>query len=84
MVNETSQLEVGYHVLPAVQGLGYATEAATACRDYAQSLALAPRIVAIIHRENRASQRTAEKIGMSLDPTLHHASPVHDVFAVDI
>ena len=44
-VNGTPQLEVGYHVKTAAQRLGYATEAAIACRDYARSHALAARIV---------------------------------------
>ncbi|MCS5734117.1 GNAT family N-acetyltransferase [Herbiconiux daphne] len=57
-------LEVGYHVLPGQQGLGYATEAAAACRDLARELELAPELVAIIHPQNTASGRVAEKIGM--------------------
>ena len=32
-----TELEVGYHVVPALQGRGYATEAAAACRDYART-----------------------------------------------
>lgn len=83
-VDQSPALEVGYHVKTAAQRLGYATEAATACRDYASSDVLAVRIVSIIHRENRASQRVAENIGMRLDRTLHHASPDHDVFSLDL
>lgn len=83
-VNRAPELEVGYHVTSHAQGFGYATEAAAACRDYARSGALAPRIVAIIHRDNLQSQRVAGKIGMNLDRTLHHSSPIHDVFAMDL
>jgi RimJ/RimL family protein N-acetyltransferase len=57
-------LEVGYHVRPALQGQGLATEAALACRDLARAQALAPRLVAIIHPDNEASARVATKIGM--------------------
>lgn len=64
--------------------LGFATEAAIACREYARSHALAPRLVSIIHQENRPSQRVAEKIGMSLDCTLTHSSPVHLVYAMNL
>lgn len=83
-VNGSPHLEVGYHVKSSAQSLGYATEAAAACRDYARSRALSSRLVSIIHLDNRASQRVAEKVGMSLDRTLNHSSPVHTVFAVDL
>lgn len=41
-VNGAPKLEVGYHVVTARQGLGYATEAAIACRDYARDVVGSP------------------------------------------
>jgi RimJ/RimL family protein N-acetyltransferase len=55
---------VGYHVTPAWQGQGVATEAAAACRDFVIEHLEARELIAIIHPDNRASQRVAEKIGM--------------------
>lgn len=63
-VNGAPKLEVGYHVVTARQGLGYATEAAIACRDYARDVVGSPELVAIIHPENEASERVARKLGM--------------------
>ncbi|MGU3645361.1 GNAT family N-acetyltransferase [Microbacterium sp. C23T] len=63
-VNGTLRLEIGYHVLPGWQGLGLATEAATACRDFARDRLGAEEVIAIVHPENHASMRVAEKIGM--------------------
>lgn len=63
-VNAAQKLEVGYHVRSDLQGQGFATEAATACRDYAREHIRATELVAIIHPDNRASERVAEKIGM--------------------
>ena len=63
-VNESTKLEVGYHVRRDRQGQGYATEAAGACRDFARDVLGATELVAIIHPENLASRRIAEKIGM--------------------
>ena len=63
-VNGTAELEVGYHVTAALHGQGYATEAATACLTYAREHTDADKLVAIVHPENRASSRVAEKIGM--------------------
>lgn len=79
-----THLEIGYHVKLAAQRLGYATEAAGACRDFARSHTLATSIVSIIHEDNRASQRVAEKIGMSSEGTLHHSSLVHNVLSMDL
>ena len=63
-VNGESKLEVGYHVATRWQGRGFATEAARACRDYARAHVDTSELVAIVHPDNRASQRVAEKIGM--------------------
>ena len=64
VVDGVTELEVGYHVLPARQNHGYATEAAAASRDVARTVLGATRLIAIIHPENRPSQRVAEKIGL--------------------
>jgi RimJ/RimL family protein N-acetyltransferase len=64
VVDGVTELEVGYHVLPALQNRGYATEAAAASRDFAQTMLGATRLIAIIHPDNRPSQRVAEKIGL--------------------
>lgn len=63
-VNGVMRLEIGYHVLPRWQGLGLATEAAAACRDFARDRLGAEEVIAIVHPDNRASTRVAEKIGM--------------------
>jgi RimJ/RimL family protein N-acetyltransferase len=65
LIDGREELEVGYHVRPALQGQGYATEAAAACRDFARDVLGARRLTAIIHPDNRPSQRVAEKIGLT-------------------
>lgn len=64
IVDGVTELEVGYHVLPAMQNRGYATEAAAASRDFARTALGATRLIAIIHPDNLPSQRVAEKIGL--------------------
>ena len=64
-VNGVPMLEVGYHVRATLQGRGYATEAAAACRDFARVELDATELVAIIHPDNTASERVAQKIGMT-------------------
>ncbi|WP_285706046.1 GNAT family N-acetyltransferase [Microtetraspora sp. NBRC 16547] len=59
--------EVGYLVRAELQGNGYATEAAIACRDYARDVLKLDRLIAIINPDNVPSQRVAEKIGLTLE-----------------
>ena len=66
-VNGRRELEVGYHVRADRQGHGLATEAAAACRDYARSRVGVHHLVAIIHPDNLASRRVAEKLGLRLE-----------------
>ena len=63
-VNGRLELEVGYHMRTDVQGRGYASEAAAACKDLARDVLHVQQLVAIIHPDNAASLRVAEKIGM--------------------
>ena len=83
-VNGAPHLEVGFHVKPSAQGKGFATEAALACVDHARELEVAATLTAIIHRDNRPSQRVAEKLGMQRNPELRHKSPDHEVFSLDL
>lgn len=50
-----------------LQGNGYATEAATACRDHARYDCGVHRLIAIIDSANVPSQRVAEKIGLGYE-----------------
>ena len=66
-IEGVDEVEVGYHVRTRHQGLGYATEAAAACRDAARDRYGVRRLVAIVHPSNRPSQRVAEKIGLRVE-----------------
>jgi RimJ/RimL family protein N-acetyltransferase len=68
-VDGATEIEVGYHVRTAFQGRGLATEAASACRDYARDVLKVNRLVAIIDPRNRPSQRVAEKLGLVVERT---------------
>ena len=65
-VDGVEDVEVGYHVRAELQGRGYATEAAAACRDHAAAVGVR-RLIAIIAPGNRPSQRVAEKIGLTFE-----------------
>lgn len=59
-------VEIGYDFLSRYWSKGYATEAATAIKDYAiKKLKIDIKVICSFIRENnKASQRVAEKIGM--------------------
>ena len=50
-----------------MQGRGYGTEAAAACRNFARDVLEAVHLVAIIHPDNTASRRVVQKIGLEFE-----------------
>jgi [ribosomal protein S5]-alanine N-acetyltransferase len=54
--------EIGYHIIRREWGRGYATEAATACRNLVLGEFGFGRAVSIVAPENLASRRVAEKV----------------------
>jgi RimJ/RimL family protein N-acetyltransferase len=58
-----AELELGWMVLPSAWGHGYATEAATAVRDWAFEELRPDRLISLIHPDNERSARVAVKIG---------------------
>lgn len=61
---EGPEVEIGWRLRNAAQGKGYAREAAAHLMHYGLTELKLPKIVAAIHRDNLASQRLAEKIGL--------------------
>jgi RimJ/RimL family protein N-acetyltransferase len=60
-------LEVGWILGRSAWGSGYATELGRAVRDYAFSVLHIPHLISVIHPENAASIRVAEKIGSTFE-----------------
>lgn len=71
-LEKSGLIEIGYRYIHAAWGQGVGTEAARAVLDYGfRALNLDP-IVAVMHPENRASQRVLEKIGLNAQGTAFH------------
>jgi [ribosomal protein S5]-alanine N-acetyltransferase len=83
LVDEITEIEIGYRLHPAYWNRGLATEAARAVRDYGFNVLGLERVISLIHPDNHASRRVAEKVGMRLEkettfrgfPTLVFALP---------
>jgi RimJ/RimL family protein N-acetyltransferase len=56
------EVELGYVLVRAAQGRGYATEAATAWMDTAFGVLGPDRLTAVIHPDNRPSRALAERL----------------------
>lgn len=66
-VDGAKEIEIGYRLHPDFWDKGLATEAARAVRDHAfRDLKLA-RVVSLVHVDNHASKRVAEKNGMTIE-----------------
>jgi [ribosomal protein S5]-alanine N-acetyltransferase len=66
-LGEPLEVELGYRLARRAWGRGYATEAATAVRDYAFATLGLTRLVALIDPANTASLRVAQKLGMAYE-----------------
>lgn len=64
-IDATGDAELHYHLAPTAWGDGLATEAARAVLEWGFEEGRLARVVAVIHPENLASRRVAEKCGLT-------------------
>ena len=57
------ELELGYWIMPQMQGKGYATEAARRAQRFAFEALASPSLVSYIDPANESSKRVAERVG---------------------
>ena len=77
-IGDEAEIELGWTLERAAWGNGFATEAATAVRDWALREVQPRRLISLIHPENVRSIRVAEKIGERYqhDVVMHHGATV--------
>jgi RimJ/RimL family protein N-acetyltransferase len=73
---------VGYDRAP-LQGNGYATEAASAARDYALEQLGAHRLIALIIHGNDASENVARKLGFEYERDIRFGRRDARLFALE-
>lgn len=79
----TDDVEIGYRLHPHYWNRGLMTEAARAVRDHAfRDLKLA-RVISLVHPENTASRRVAEKNGMTVEKEIIFRGFPTLVFAIE-
>jgi len=70
LIDKVNEVELGYAFPRTYWGSGYATEAARAALEHCRTALGHPRVIAIIHPENRASIRVITKIGMHFERSI--------------
>jgi ribosomal-protein-alanine N-acetyltransferase len=78
----TEDVEIGYRLHPDYWNRGLMTEAARAVRDHAFRDLKLPRVISLIHPENTASLRVAEKNGMTVEKEIIFRGFPTKVFAL--
>lgn len=82
-VNGADEFEVGYMIHRPFWRRGFATEAASAVRDWAFGERRLPRVISLIRPENVPSQGVARNLGMTIVGQTDQAGLPHHVFAVN-
>jgi len=77
-VDQITELEVAYSLLPGFRNQGYATEAAKKCKDFAFQNSFSLSLISIISLTNIPSANVARKNGMKVEKqTLYHGNQVN-------
>lgn len=75
--------EIGFHIVGSCCNLGYATEAAIACREYAFHTLGYPQVFSYMAAQNIPSQRVAQKMGMHVYKHFMKEGVAHVAYVVD-
>jgi ribosomal-protein-alanine N-acetyltransferase len=81
-VDNTDEIEIGYHVRRDHWNQGFTTEAALACRDFGFSHLPVDRLISLIRPENLPSRRVAEKNGMTIWKEVIRVGLPHLVYSI--
>lgn len=81
-VDNVSELEVAYSLLPEFWNKGYATEAAKKCRDYAFENNFSDSLISIINLTNKPSENVALKNGMTIDKVTEYNGNKVNIFRI--
>ena len=69
-LDDLSEVDIGYRLLPAYWGVGLATEVCRAVLDYGFAHLRLERIIGLVDPENVASVRVLEKLGLTFDEVM--------------
>jgi [ribosomal protein S5]-alanine N-acetyltransferase len=82
-VDGNTEIELGYHLRRDRWGMGFATEAACACRDFVFERLSVNHVISLIRPENLPSRRVAERVGMKVWKEVIWRDLPHMVYRLD-
>ena len=82
IIDDEPYIELGYRLDQAFWGKGIATEAAQSVKDYAFTQLNIANLVSIIHVDNMASKRVAQKVGLNHMKQTNFKGNLVDVFYI--
>ncbi|MEA2581768.1 MAG: hypothetical protein QOE83_2660 [Actinomycetota bacterium] len=84
-VDGVDELELGWSITPSRARQGIASEAATACRDWAFAELEVDHLISLVRPENAPSAGVARNIGMTVWKETEHGSLgwIHLVYRID-
>jgi [ribosomal protein S5]-alanine N-acetyltransferase len=82
-IDNKPETEIAYRILEEHWKKGYATEAAKACIQYAETKLGKKRLISLIHPQNDASIRVATKLGAKRTRSVIFLGEEHDVYVYE-
>ncbi|WP_397538690.1 GNAT family N-acetyltransferase [Rummeliibacillus pycnus] len=76
------EVEIGYHINKKYWGKGYATEAATSCKEFGLNQLGLKKLICIIDPQNKQSIRVAEKIGFLFEKEAFVFNKLHNIYSI--
>jgi len=83
-IDNEPETEISYRMLPEHWKKGYATEAAKACKQYAETKLGKKRLLSLIHPQNDASIRVAKKLGAKKTNSVFFLGAEHYVYVYEL
>lgn len=79
-VDGKAETEIAFRIKPEYWNKGYATEAAKACKEYGETNLRKKGLISLIHPQNNASKRVAQKLGAKRAGTVIFMGHEHKVY----
>ncbi len=81
-IDDIEELEIGYSLMPAFRGKGYASEAAKKCKEFAFENEYATSLISVIVPENTDSIKVAMNNGMKLEKTTTSKGEIVNIYRI--
>jgi ribosomal-protein-alanine N-acetyltransferase len=81
-IDDIEELEIGYSLMPAHRGKGYASEAAKKCKEFAFENEYATSLISVIVPENTDSIKVAMNNGMKLEKTTTSKGEIVNIYRI--